>query len=313
MQKEQKSLPAFLPTSIDEKRALRVQVPRWHFPMINDEQRNHDYAKALRQAITPDTHVIDIGAGTGLLSMIAAHNHAAHVVACEAVPVIAAAATEIVTYNRLAGRIQIIPKSSLDLVIGTDLPRKADLIVTEIFDCGLLGEEALPTIRHARQHLLRKGGHMIPQAARVYAALFESEQVHRLNHAETAYGFDVTAFNRLATHGYFPVRLNTWCHRLLTQPQEIFRFDFLHDSLQPAERPVNFAISNTGRCHGVVFWFELDLNDHIHISNSPDNLSTHWMQAVQCFPSPLDVAEAEVVEAKAMHNDTSIWFTSISR
>lgn len=36
-----------------------------------------------------------------------------------------------------------------------DMPRKCDLIVTEIFDSELLGEGILPTMRHAVQHLLQ--------------------------------------------------------------------------------------------------------------------------------------------------------------
>jgi len=36
-----------------------------------------------------------------------------------------------------------------------DMPRKSDVIVTEIFDSELLGEGILPTMRHAVKHLLQ--------------------------------------------------------------------------------------------------------------------------------------------------------------
>ena len=36
-----------------------------------------------------------------------------------------------------------------------DMPRKPDVIVTEIFDSELLGEGILPTMRHAVKHLLQ--------------------------------------------------------------------------------------------------------------------------------------------------------------
>ncbi len=36
-----------------------------------------------------------------------------------------------------------------------DMPRKPDVIVTEIFDSELLGEGVLPTMRHAVKHLLQ--------------------------------------------------------------------------------------------------------------------------------------------------------------
>ncbi|MDQ3829235.1 MAG: 50S ribosomal protein L11 methyltransferase [Candidatus Tectomicrobia bacterium] len=295
--------------SMGANRALRTLIPRWHFAMLNDLGRNHAFAEALREAVTPETFVLDIGSGSGLLAMLAARYGAAHVVSCEVVLPVAQLAAEIVTANGLEGRVQIVPKLSFNLVSDRDIPRKADLIVTEIFDCSLLGEGIIPTVRHARQHLLRDGGHMIPKAGRVFATLVESEQVHKLNHVDTSCGLDVSLFNRFSTLGYFPVRLNTWHHRLLAQPREIFDFDFLHDALLPQERDVDFVITHSGRCHGVVFWFELDLNERISISNDPHNTTTHWMQAVQCLAVPLDVAEGDVVYMTAGHNDTTIWFT----
>lgn len=39
--------------------------------------------------------------------------------------------------------------------VGTDMSKKADIIVTEIFDSELLGEGILPTMRHAKMHLLK--------------------------------------------------------------------------------------------------------------------------------------------------------------
>lgn len=40
-----------------------------------------------------------------------------------------------------------------------DMPSKADVIVTEIFDSELLGEGILPTMQHAVKHLLQVCGH----------------------------------------------------------------------------------------------------------------------------------------------------------
>lgn len=46
--------------------------------------------------------------------------------------------------------------------MGHDLPRRADLLVSEIFDVRLLGEDALYTIKHALILRLRDrtGGHV---------------------------------------------------------------------------------------------------------------------------------------------------------
>lgn len=47
-------------------------VQRWHFGMLNDWERNNAFYDALRALVQPGSFVIDIGAGTGLLGMMAA-------------------------------------------------------------------------------------------------------------------------------------------------------------------------------------------------------------------------------------------------
>lgn len=47
-------------------------VPLYHVPMLNDRMRNDAYYRALEKVITPDSVVVDVGAGSGLLSCMAA-------------------------------------------------------------------------------------------------------------------------------------------------------------------------------------------------------------------------------------------------
>lgn len=54
-------------------------IPRWHFDMVLDTLRNNAYEKAIRSAIefkrgmgTTDVRVLDIGTGSGILSLMAA-------------------------------------------------------------------------------------------------------------------------------------------------------------------------------------------------------------------------------------------------
>ena len=41
---------------------------------------------------------------------------------------------------------------------------KADILVSEIFDVGLLAEGAIPAFKHARQHLLQPNAKILPQS-----------------------------------------------------------------------------------------------------------------------------------------------------
>src|SRR6185295_14134526 len=62
-----------LPDDEDLAFALRLQlssmVPAWHIPMINDDERNTAYNRALKRAVRPDSVVLEIGTGSGLVAM----------------------------------------------------------------------------------------------------------------------------------------------------------------------------------------------------------------------------------------------------
>ena len=77
-------------------RAIRRIVPRWHFEMMHDHERAVQYEAAIKQVVTADHFVLDIGTGSGMLALMAARVGAERVVACEGQPVVAQTAYRIV-------------------------------------------------------------------------------------------------------------------------------------------------------------------------------------------------------------------------
>jgi len=74
------------------RRLTSTIVPFWHIPMLNDARRNDAFERAICAAVEregPDARILDIGSGSGLLSMMAARAGATNIVSCEEVPVIA--------------------------------------------------------------------------------------------------------------------------------------------------------------------------------------------------------------------------------
>lgn len=276
----------------DEARNL---IPRWHFAMLNDHERNDALAVALERQITPGSRVLDIGSGTGLLAMMAIRAGASHVTSCETNPVMAEIAREIVADHDMADVITIVPKRSTDLVVGRELPAPVDFLVSEIVDCGLIGEGILPTISHAREHLLAPGGQMLPRSARLLGCLVDSPVAASLNQAGTAAGFDVRQINTVATQGHFPIRLNTWPHRIVSDVVELAHFDLVHDALTDGSSEVHLTATEQGTAHALVVWFEMDLGAGVVIRNSPDNLRSHWMQALVPIGGPLAVSGGDRV------------------
>lgn len=288
-------------------RVYRKIIPRWHFEMLNDEERNSAFERALAKAITPSTTVLDIGSGSGLLAMMAARAGAKQTVSCEMIAPIAELAQDTVTRNGYGNKIVILDKKSTDMWIGVDMIEKADLLVTETVDCGLLGEGIIPTILHARENLLKEGAQIIPRSATVFATIVESNQLRSLNYADRAAGFDVSPINHYATAGYFPVRSAAFDYVPLVEPFEVFRFDFTQGAIAPQSKPISVPVKREGTCHAILFWFDMQLDDEISISNSLGS-KTHWEQALQCLDEKVWVRAGTTLTLYAEHDCSALSF-----
>ncbi|XP_043555380.1 protein arginine N-methyltransferase 9 isoform X2 [Chiloscyllium plagiosum] len=130
-------------------------VERWHFLMLNDKKRNVAYQRAIQKTVQSGCmSVLDIGTGTGILSMFARKAGASHVYACELSKTMYELACEVIASNQMAGQIKVLHMKSLDMEVPKDLPSRVSLVVTETVDAGLFGEGIVESLIHAWQHLL---------------------------------------------------------------------------------------------------------------------------------------------------------------
>lgn len=287
---------------------LTRKVSFWHFPMMNDTARNDAFEGALRSAVKPDSHVLDIGSGSGLLAMMAARAGAARVDTVEVIPAIADVAREIIDTNGYGETVTLHNKLSTAMEVGPDLPAKADILVTETFDVGVLGEHVVSTIRHARANLLTEDAVIIPQSAEVVGALFESEEIRKRAKVHSVSGFDLSAFN-MFRKPYHQMTLTHHPHRLVSDTFTIFDFDFTGDPILPETRPLSVPATENGVCHGIVFWFRLMLDESHTYDTGPDrNPGNHWEQAVHIFDTPIDIAAGDEIRVAASHNSRMITF-----
>ncbi|MFJ4133071.1 50S ribosomal protein L11 methyltransferase [Pseudomonas cyclaminis] len=265
-------------------------IPRWHFSMLNDRQRNKAFFDAINATDFTNKTVLDIGTGSGLLAMLIARKGAQHVYTCEFNPLMAAKAEEIIRINGLEHRVTVINKLSIDLVSGEDIPRNIDIMISETIDCGFFGEGFGHALTHAKRELLSPGAIVIPESVKLHACLLSSQEVANLNCVyDDVFGLDISAFNSFQTAGYFPVRLQTWPHRLVSNTVEFYSVDFNSKFVFDASLELTFTANVNALVHGVVFWFDLFLNETTCLSNEPCNACSHWMQAVQLFERPIYV------------------------
>lgn len=285
------------------------EVELWHFAMMNDTARNAAYEAALGNALRKGGTVLDIGTGSGLLAMMAVRQGADRVIACEAIPSIARKATEIIRKNGYADRIQVIHKKSTQLIVGQDLPERADVLVTEIFDDGLLGEGAFAAIGHAKRELLKPEARVLPVGARLIAMVIESQELLENARVGQVSGFDLSPFNEFAPRNYIGYHLDKMAYRPLSAPKTVFAFDFRD---YPGDRTVSFGIDALadGTAHAVAYWYELQVDESTMISTAPGLAKlSGWKQAVRLLSEPKALRRGQRLELKAHHDMDSAWFS----
>ena len=292
--------------AMDNMRFLfKKVIPSWHFGMMNDSRRNNAYNRAIKKIVKKDSLILDIGTGSGLLSLMAARAGAVQVITSEMIPLIAEKAEEIIRLNGFERTISVLNKKSTSLKIGTDIPDRADILISEIFDAGLLGEEAVPVIQHARAHLLKPDAKVIPKRATVFAILVESQQLFEDCHIEMASDFDLSPFNEFQPR-HIQERIQSFSHRFISDAFEVFSFDFCGDLIREEQKEIKVNPSTNGTCHAIVIWFHLHLDDEIIIDTGPQNRKTCWMQLIQLLSQPVKIKRNDIVTVSAKHDTTLI-------
>lgn len=302
--------PAMLSAKLGIAWVLSKMVPTWHLPMMNETERNTAYYLGLKSAITSDPLVFEIGAGSGLLSMMAAKLGARRVVACEAVSLIAETAERIVAQNELQAVVSVLPKASFDVELGKDLPEKADFLIHEIFSSELLSEHVLPAIEDAKNRLLKPGARILPAAASIMIGLVGGEAIGKYLHVEESFGFNLEEFNKISPRKitFYRDDLNPV---IFCDGVEAFRFDFAGRSDFPSESKTLRIVSNQeGWCYGVIQWIRVDVDAMNRFENHPlaRKAVANWQHTIFRFDAPIYLKRESSVEILAAHDRSFPWF-----
>ena len=216
-------------------------MPGYHLRMLHDTARNDVYKAAIEWALQrrPGAHVLDVGAGSGLLAFIAAANGAQRVDALEMVLPVAAVARANVRANARQDRVHVWPVKSHDfpqqaLPHAQHASYRADVIVHEIFDPCMLGEGVLPAMRDASERLTSKDTIFVPHSARAYVHAVDSRQLasHRWpprQHAAGGVDYSVVeAYASAMFPGDAPIieTQNMRSNYALTQRVQVLQLDF---------------------------------------------------------------------------------------
>ncbi|KAL9420366.1 hypothetical protein AB3S75_038025 [Citrus x aurantiifolia] len=311
-----------------------------HEEMIKDRVRTETYRAAIiqNQSFIEGKVVVDVGCGTGILSIFCAQAGAKRVYAVDASD-IAVQANEVVKANNLTDKVIVLHGRVEDV----EIDEEVDVIISEWMGYMLLYESMLGSVITARDRWLKRGGLILPS----YATLYMAPVTHPDRYSESidfwrnVYGIDMSAMMPLAKQCAFeePSVETITGENVLTWPHVVKHVDCytiqIHE-LESIATTFKFKSMMRAPLHGFAFWFDVEFstpaispaNNHIPpvvvgssnshpmdgcqkkkranpnealvLSTAPEDPPTHWQQTMIYFYDPIEVEQDQLIEGSVV-------------
>jgi len=243
--------------------------------MVLDDYRNGFYRRALEQVIGPESVVMDLGSGLGILGFIAASLGAKKVLLVESVTN-QEAARQIAAENGLEDKVEFITIAAEKLY--SDV--KVDVITSVFTGNFLLEEDLLPLLFLARDRFLKPGGSLIPDRASMVVAPISMSSFydsHINSWVDGSQGIKHGSMLPFAQNSLYFESFNDANFTLLAEPRKIRSLDFHTATTADCHEQVSFHIRNEAQIDGFLCWFDARLGG-AWLSTSPNAPKTHWSQ-----------------------------------
>jgi len=241
--------------------------------------RNAAFEKALRAVIRKgETTVADIGAGTGLLGLMAAKLGAREVFLYE-VAEVAGVAAKLLKANRVRN-CHLIPCHSTEMV---DQP-KVDVVVSETLGNFALEEHIVETLADAKKRFLAPGGIMIPRALDQFVAPVISNRLHRDFAVWDATGLDMSFARTMSLNNIY---VRTLKSNELLEAKVWDSVVFGDDRRSKRQGEARWKLTAPTTVYGFAVWWKAELVPGVDLSTAPDAPRTHWEQLYFPLLEPL--------------------------
>jgi hypothetical protein len=283
-----------------------------HVRMLDDRTRTERYQAAIRAVVRPGDVVVEIGTGTGVLSVTAAQAGAARVYAIEASG-IGDSARRVFADNGVADRVTLVEGLSSRVT----LPERCDVLIAEIIGRDPLEEEVLEFTRDAVTRFLKPGGRLVPSTFELLAVPVELPGDVRRHWTFTneaaaewrqAYGIDFSALPDTSSRSWW---------KLTVSPRRLAAFPMLSAPISVLRRDltqvgaVGFSATGRGRANGsgeigaVALCFEIGLAPGLVLDTDPRHprADNSWDYLVWGLPVPQAVRDGDELEITLRHRE----------
>lgn len=279
-----------------------------HEEMLKDTSRTLAYRSAMykNKHLFKDKIVLDVGCGTGILSMFAAKAGAKHVYSVDMSNIIEKA-REIITLNGFDDKITLLQGKLEDIELPVD---SVDIIVSEWMGYFLLYESMLDTVLYARDKYLVEGGLILPDKCSMSIAGIEDGQYkdEKIHFWEDVYGFDYSPFIKVAMVEPLVDTVNN--NSLVTAPYKFFEFDINAVTKEELSFHSAFELEalDNDLCHAYIVWFDCDFpgDEKVTLPTGPMNHYTHWKQTVFYMDQVLDLKKGDLIKGTIASRPNSI-------
>ncbi|KAI8322686.1 S-adenosyl-L-methionine-dependent methyltransferase [Martensiomyces pterosporus] len=297
--------------------------------MLQDYVRTSAYHSAITlngPSLFRDRLVMDVGAGSGILSFFAVQAGAKQVYAVEAsgmadkMNAILSAAKRphgAACNAYLADRITVVSSKIEEPRLLEKVP-KVDAIISEPIGVLLVHERMLESYVYAREKFLKKGGAMLPSAGTIHLAPMSDANLWtetitkaRFWQQSSFYGVDLNPYFAPSFDEYFSAPV-VGCFSPTTLMGESVQHEVDFHTVTIGELkeftiPIEWQINYTGLMHGVAGWFDLSfvppasslhpgtMPSATYMSTSPHSAATHWQQVRLLLKQPLAVNAGQVI------------------
>lgn len=274
-----------------------------HEEMLKDRVRTLSYRNAImkNKHLFKDKIVLDVGCGTGVLSMFAAQAGAKHVLAVDMSNIIEMA-QKVTDLNGFSDKITFFRGKLEDVQLPYD---KVDIIISEWMGYFLLYESMLDTVLIARDRYLKEGGLIFPDKASIHVALIEdenykNEKIHFWEDPMQLYGFDYTPFVKVAMSE--PLVDTVDNGSVVSSHYQLIEFDLNTVKIEDLAFESKFKLTATrdDMAHAVLSWFDIIFpsdtkENEVVFSTGAHAAYTHWKQTVFYMDQVLDLKKGETV------------------